>query len=133
MLQTRQIKRSILNLNKDFKRRENVFVTQHKKNEKKEGEKRIKAVIKLENEKKTFLTSLDKGFNISRKDLVQKINSDRKRSESAKKEDITFFQDQITTRSMFMSVKIDKAFSEKHLRADARKVAEAKKKEKGKG
>ena len=52
--------------------------------------------------------------------MVEKINSDRKRSNVAKQEDICFYYDQMKERKMFMSGK-DSAYTAKHVKAKARK------------
>ena len=79
-----------------------------------------KAEEKIEKKVSDFKSQLGHCFNIACKDMVEKINSDRKRSNVAKQEDICFYYDQMKERKMFMSGK-DSAYTAKHVKAKARK------------
>ena len=55
----------------------------------------------IEKKVSDFKSQLGHCFNIACKDMVEKINSDRKRSNVAKQEDICFYYDQLKERKMF--------------------------------
>ena len=117
LLKPKQVKANIVKLYGEYQTKNNSFKTSQRKIEKMTGEKKLEAENRLKERKKEYTDDRNKCFIIAVPQILEKIRTDRKRTNDAKTQDEQFYIDQTSERKMMMDNRRDKVYSSRHEKA----------------